>query len=242
MSARRLTVRDPEGNVTQSGTIDPRHRWEQPIHQAGGMVFDRYIFPTESNFNSDEVLAGIEFRMTMFREGLIATSGGVWNGNVALTNIDGPTIINRWKGNFGMDVALQPAGPGGQRSSEVNPDGFQIHANSTKKDLAWQWIEFLITDPDVQFEFAHITGRLPSLREAMLRYNEIDRVMPNNWYALIETAFSPDAFPPYMISEGDINTTLNQGMDPIWKGEVAPAIGLQQLHEQLTGVLNALYK
>lgn len=239
-SARRLTITDLEGNPIQSGTIDPRYRWEQPIHQAGGMVFDRYIFPTESKFNTDPVLRAIEFRNTMYQEGLIARSGGVWNGNVALTNIDGPTIINKWKGNFRMDVALQPAGPSGQRSSEVNPDGFQIHADSKNKELAWKWIEYLVTDADRQFEFAEMTGRLPSLREAMIRYGELDRAMPANWYVLIETAFSPDAFPPYMISDEGIIKALNDGLSPVWKVEVAPEIGLVQLHDQLTALLKSV--
>ena len=239
-SARRLTLRDGEGNVYQAGSTDWRYRYEQPVHQAGGMLFDRFVFPTKSLFNTPEVLEAYSFRATMKQEGLFATSGGVWNGNVALTNIDGPTIINRWVGGFRMDVALQPKGPAGKRSSELNPDGFQIHAQSPNKEAAWQWIEFLVGNPEVQFEFAAMTGRLPALREAMLRYGDIPRELPQNWYALIETAFSPDAFPPYMIDDASLVDALNKGHAPIWNLEVAPEVGLLQLHEQLQGILNAL--
>lgn len=239
-AARRLTLRDGEGNVYQAGSIDWRFRYEQPVHQAGGMLFDRFVSPTKSLFNTTEVLDGYTFRNTMKQEGLFATSGGVWNGNVALTNVDGPTIINRWVGGFRMDVALQPKGPSGKRSSELNPDGFQIHADSKQKEAAWQWIEYLVGDPENQFEFAVMTGRLPALREAMLRYGEIPRELPDNWFALIETAFSPDAFPPYMIDDPRLTDALNKGHSPIWNLETAPEIALQQLHEQLQGILNAM--
>lgn len=238
-AARRLTLRDAEGNVTQAGTTDMRYRHEQPVHQAGGMLFDRFVFPTESRFNSPEVLEGYTFRGIFKQEGLVATSGGVWNGNVALTNIDGPTIINRWNGSFRMDVAVQPKGPSGKRASELNPDGYQIHSQSQHKDAAWQWIEYLVGDAENQFEFAVITGRLPALREAMLRYGEIPRTMPPNWYALIDTAFSPDAFPPYMIDDARLVDAMNQGHTPIWNMEMAPEVALAQMHDQIQSILSS---
>lgn len=236
-SARALTITDGAGNQIQAGTIDTRFRWEMPVHQAGGSPYDRQVFPTESRLNSPEVLAAMEFRQQMFTEGLIATSGGVWNGNVAITMIDAPTIINRYKGGFEMDVALQPKGPGG-RGALVNPDGFQIHRDSQYKDEAWQWIEFLVTDEDGLTDFTNMTGRLPALRSAMVRYGEISReeVSPN-WFALIETAFSPDAFPPSMIHDARVSTVLNAEFDKIWKGTAAPAIVLQQAHEQVQAIL-----
>lgn len=239
-SARTLTLRDGEGVPYQSGTTDPRYRWEQVVRQAGGMAYDRYVFPTESRFNSPEVLTAMEFRQQLYTEGLTATSGGVWNGNVAMSMIDAPTIINKYKGGFGMDVALQPKGPGG-RGALVNPDGFQIHKDSQRKDEAWQWIEFLVTDEEGLEEFAYLTGRLPALRSVMLRYNEVtrDEVSPN-WMALIETAFSPDAFPPTMIQDARINEILNREFAKIWNNSEAPAIVLQSVHEQVSVILGEI--
>lgn len=238
-SARALTIRDGEGNPIQFGTIDQRFRWEQVVHQAGGMVYDRHVFPTESRFNSPEVLAGIEFRMQMYNEGLIATTGGVWAGNTALTMIDAPTIINKFKGGFRMDVALQPKGPGG-RGGVVNPDGFQIHSHSKNKEAAWKWIEYLVTNEEGLMEFAVLTGRLPSLRSAMLRYEEVGLArneLTPNWFALIETTFSPDAYPPYVVPSLAVRDAVNAAFDGIWKGTVAPQIALTQLHEQVTAIL-----
>lgn len=240
-SARALTIRDGEGNVIQSGTIDPRYRWELTVHQAGGMVYDRHVFPTRSRFNSPEVLAGIEFRMQMYNEGLIATTGGVWAGNAALTMIDAPTIINKFVGGFQMDVALQPKGPGG-RGALVNPDGFQIHAHSKNKEAAWRWIEFLVTDEEGLMEFAIMTGRLPSLRNAMLRYEEVGLArneLTPNWIALIQTAFSADAFPPYVVPDTEITGAVSAALNSIWSGKVAPRVALEQLHEQVEALLAA---
>lgn len=235
-SARRLTIRHGDGPATQSGTIDTRFRWEMLIHQAGGQAYDRHFFPTESRLNTQEVLTAFNFRHTLWQEGLIATSGGVWNGNVALTMIDGPTIINRWQDAFQLDAARQPLGPA-SRASVVNPDGFQIHADSQKKEQAWQWIHYLTTDVQRQVEFSVITGRLPSLREAMLRYNEMPRRLTPNWYALIETAFDPDAYVPYVVPNAAVTSALNSQFAQIWSGEVAPAIALQQAHEVVSALL-----
>lgn len=238
-SARALTIRDGEGNPIQFGTIDQRFRWEQVVHQAGGMVYDRHVFPTESRFNSPEVLTGIEFRMQMYNEGLIATTGGVWAGNTALTMIDPPTIINKLQGDFYMDVALQPKGPGG-RGGTVNPDGFQIHSHSPHKEEAWKWIEFLVTDEEGLMEFAILTGRLPSLRNAMLRYDEVGEArneLTPNWMALIESTFSADAIPPYVVPNVAITSAVSSTLSEIWNGSVAPQVALQQLHEQVTALL-----
>lgn len=156
---------------------------------------------------------------------------------MAITNIDAPTIINKYKGGFRMDVAVQPKGPAG-RGAHVNPDVVQIHQDSKHKDEAWQWIHFLATDVKGLEDFVHMTGRLAALRDVMLRYEELSRdELSPNWQALIETAFSPDAFPPYMIHEARITDILNAEFDGMWKGEVAPAIALQQAHEQIAAVL-----
>lgn len=238
-SARALTIRDGEGNPVQFGTIDQRFRWEQLAHQAGGRVYDRHVFPTKSRFNSPEMLAGIEFRMQMYNEGLIATTGGVWAGNTALTMIDPPTIINKYNGGFYMDAAPQPKGPGG-RGGIVNPDGFQIHSHSKNKDAAWQWIEYLVTNEEGLMEFAILTGRLPSLRDAMLRYDEVGIARNEqiaNWFALIESTFSLDAIPPYVVPNVAITSAVSSTLNSIWRGEVAPQVALQQLHEQVTALL-----
>lgn len=239
-SARALTLRDADGVPYQSGTIDQRFRWEQVVHQAGGTVYDRLTLPTESYFNSNEVLAGIEFRMQMYNEGLIATTGGVWNGNVALTMIDPPTIINKYVGGFEMDVAMQPKGPGG-RGGVVNADGLQIHQNSPNKQAAWQWVNYLLHDMDGLVKLMEMTGRLPAYRDALFLYGDISREeLPRNWPVLMEAAFSPDAYPTYMIPSQNIIDVVNKGMGDIWNARVAPAIGLQQIHEQVTAIFREL--
>lgn len=238
-SARKLTIRNSDGKPVQFGTIDTRFRWEQLIHQAGGRVYDRFVFPTQSRFNSPEVLAAFKFREQLYNDGLIATTGGVWAGNTAITTIDPPTIINKYKGGFEMDVAMQPKGPGG-RGGVVNPDGFQIHGDSKHKEEAWKWINYLISDKDGLAEFTRLTGRLPALKEVMLRYDKISRDrLPGNWYALIQSAFSADAYPPYMIQDASITAAVNTGLNSIWSGKVAPEVALQQIHEQVTALLAA---
>lgn len=235
-SAQRLTLTDADGNVLQFGTIDPRYRWQILVHQAGGSVYDRQAFPSESWFNTPEVLEAVEFRQALWHAGTISNHGGVWNGAAAISMVDGPTVFNRQVGDFEMDVALMARGPA-SRSTLVNPDGFQIHQDSTNKEAAWQWIRFLVTEIENQMEFAAITGRLPSQRDAMVRYHEIPRALPVNWYSIIEATFDPAAHAPYVVPNLEMTSVVDQVMNRIWRGEVAPQVGLEQIHEQLVVLL-----
>lgn len=235
-SARRLTITDAEGKVLQFGTIDPRFRWQILVHQAGGRVYDRHVFPTESRFDTPEVLEALEFRQALWQAGTISDHGGVWNQAAAISMVDGPTVFNRQVGDFEMDVALQAQGPA-SRSTLVNPDGFQIHSASTNKEAAWRWIRFLVTEIENQMEFASITGRLPSQRDAMLRYHEIPRPLPANWYSIIEATFDPDAHAPYVVPDLEMTSVVDRVIGQIWRGEVAPQTGVQQIHELLTALL-----
>ena len=244
-SARRLTVdRNGDGQPDQYG-IEGRitNRWEQQVHQAGGQWFDRLVFPTESRLNTPEVLEAVRFITSLMHEdGVVAPTSGfsIWPsvGNVAMTVVDGPGAIGTyWQGaTFAWDVAVQPKGPA-SRAARVNPDGFQILRDSPNKDAAWRWIHYLVGSVDNQLEFAATTGRLPSLRDAMLRYDEqLDIQLPPNWMAFFETAFDPNGYAAYVVP-ANILSAMNSQMSQVWNRTISPEDGLQRAHEVVSALL-----
>lgn len=244
-SARKLTV-DKNGDRVPEiyGASNVASRYEMQVHQAGGQLYDSLIYPTKSLWNSQPVLQTVEFLQEFFAERWSTTSSSVavYMNNAAFSVTDGPGFIGPYYQtvSFDWDIAVQPLGPV-SRASRVNPDGFQIVAYSSQKEAAWQWIYFLVAEVENQLEMAKITGRLPSLRQAIVNYPKVTASlkMPTNWAAFLETAFQPDGYAAYVIPNANaINPIVNAILPRIWNGQVAPAIGLQQIHEQVSAVLN----
>jgi multiple sugar transport system substrate-binding protein len=242
-SARRLTRdKDGDGVYETYGTSRIVNRWEMQVHQAGGQLYDRVIYPTKSRFNSPEVLRAVEFIRSLHADNVAVTSGttyDVFRGTAGFTVVDGPGAISSFRNvGFDWDIAGQPKGPA-NRAARVNPDGFQVIAHSPDKDAAWQWVRYLTGNADNQLELARISGRMPSLREAMVRYTRMSGInMPSNWSALIDTAFDPDGYAAYVVPNAtQIDAVVNPIMNRIWNGQLAPAVGLQQIHEVLPGLL-----
>src|SRR5690606_29369212 len=128
------------------------------------------------------------------------------------------------------DVAVQPKGPA-SRAARVNPDGFQILRDSPNKDAAWRWILYLMGSVEHQLEFTAATGRLPSMRDAMLRYDERLAIeLPPNWMAFFETAFDPNGYAAYVVP-ANILSAMNSQMSQVWNRTISPEDGLQRAHE-----------
>ena len=73
----------------------------------------------------------------------------------------------------------------------------------------------------------------------MVRYPKIGGIeLPSNWEALIDTAFDPTGYAAYIVPNAtQIDAVVNPIMNRIWNGQLAPAVGLQQIHEVLPGLL-----
>ncbi|NLN19224.1 MAG: sugar ABC transporter substrate-binding protein [Firmicutes bacterium] len=242
-SARALTRdRDGDGVFETYGTSRISYRWEMQVHQAGGQLYDRVVYPTKSQFNTPEVLRAVEFIRSLYADNIATnnhTTYDVFRGTCGFAVVDGPGSISSYQHvGFRWDIAIQPKGPV-SRAARVNPDGFQIVSHSPHKEEAWLWIRQLTGSVESQMELARISGRMPSLREAMIRYTRMTGItMPDNWQALIETAFDPDGYAAYVVPNAtEIDAVVNPVMSRIWNGQIAPAVGLQQIHDVLAGLL-----
>ena len=244
-AARRLTIDvDGDGIPEIYGTDRISARWEMQVHQAGGQLYDRIVYPTKSQFNSAPVLRAVEFIQKLYLEGVVNNSADyrVYLDKSAFCVVDGPGAIGPYYQGIALswDIAGQPKGPA-NRAARVNPDGFQVVAESKHREEAWQWVRFLTGDADNQLEMARITGRMPSLREAMVRYPRLgtDIKLPDNWQAMIETAFDTDGYAAYVVPQStQIDPVVNPIMIRVWNGQMAAATALQQIHDVVTSILN----
>ncbi|MGI6609540.1 MAG: ABC transporter substrate-binding protein [Limnochordia bacterium] len=242
-SAQRLTVdADRDGVPERYGLNAISARYEQQVHQAGGTLYDRLVYPTNSRFNTPPVQTALQWIQSLYVDRLASTSGNVqvYRGNAAFSVTEGPGFISAYYQDvpFSWDIAVQPKGPA-NRAARVNPDGFQILAASQHKDAAWKWIHFLTTSVDNQLELVRYTSRMPALREAMLRYPKVSTgKQPDNWYALVDTAFDPDGYAAYVIPNATvIDPVVNAVLNRIWRGEIAVATALEQIDQQVNALL-----
>ena len=238
-AARRLTVDlDGDGIQDQYGvSAFNLTRWQTMVRQAGGSLFDRDLLPTRSHINTPPVLEATRFRLQFSQEGLLG-GGGTWEGRSAMTFAVPGNIPSYQNVMFEWDVAVKPRGPV-NRASSVNANGFQILADSKNKEAAWEWIKFLTGDQDSQAALVRHTGRPPAYMPVLLRYGRVVEGMrlPANWMAFIETAISPDACTPYMISDPQIDSTINRMMATVWSGVAAPESVLETLDRMVNNML-----
>jgi ABC-type glycerol-3-phosphate transport system substrate-binding protein len=201
------------------------------------MVYDSMLLPKKSLFTTEPVRVAIDYLYRMIAVEKVATltysKYDMQFNNVGFNVTDGPGEV----GPVAYDITLPPKGPA-NRASRVNPDGFQILKYSKNKEAAWQWVKFLVASPENQIEMSKITGKLPSLKEAMLKWPKYMTNLPQNWYAYIETSFSPDGYPGYVVPEATtIDPIVNNNLAKVWSGSVAPEVALQQIQDQVAAIL-----
>ncbi|MBE3576519.1 MAG: extracellular solute-binding protein [Limnochordales bacterium] len=245
-SARRLTADlNGDGVTDRYGTFFLADRWEMQVQQAGGMLYDRFILPSRSLFNTPEVLKAVKWLHQLLVvdrvEALFDPVYSIWNGRAAMTlGFAAGGILENYRragATFKWGVALQPKGPA-SRAARVNPDGFQIVATSKNKEAAWKWVRYLVADVNRQLEMSKFTGRMPSLKDALLQYPKVAPGLPDNWMVFYETAFDPAGYPAYAVDSLELDNLVKSTMVKVWRGELAPEVALQQIHEQATKLLS----
>lgn len=241
-SAKRLTTDTNGDGVTDIyGTYRQNWRWEMHVHQAGGKIWDRLVFPTKSFFNTPEVLKAMTWLHDLMAVNKVDSLGGsytVWNEKAAMTLAYGPGVINTYLRNvsFNWDIASQPKGEA-SRAARVNPDGFQVLASSKHREAAWGWVKFIAGNVNSQLEFTKVTGRMPSLRQAMLQYPKVMDLLPENWMAFVDTGFDPASYAPYVYQDARLESLVSSVTGQVWKGQLSPEAAVQRIHEQAQALL-----
>lgn len=248
---RKLVVdRDGDGVTDQYGIfVSPALTNIYPVvHQAGGMVFDRYLNPTQSLFNTQPVLEGLEYMEELFRSGIAANMSypDFYNGRRAAVALRGiPThlsYISQSIDDFG--VAHQPYGPVRKGGHTYFAPYHVIKSHDPEREsAATKWIRFLALDVESQVLMMQMTGRIPgyvpalsNLRDALLGYSQEEQAFLSDY---VPIAMDADNFPNYLTSaEGAIGAAFDAGFARVLSGQEALGNFLIQIHETAQIELN----
>lgn len=245
--AKKATKIGPDGSVERYGIGQATYRWWNHVVQAGGKMYDRYMLGSVSYWNTPEVLAGIDWVRALMLDYQVAPIDGTpganqYNfnhGRSAMTLGWGPGMVGQWLKDvtFNWDVALQPLGPA-NRGAQVAVNSVQILSTSQHPEEAWEWVKFLSYNLNNALEYIRITGRMPALLAAQAYFPELaGDLAPRHWLRYYETAVDPNAFAtfiPRMASA--VNSVVNAELRTVWRGEQAPAVALQRIHEQVSAI------
>ncbi len=235
-----------DGEFDQWGIADTARMWAQSttVRQAGGWLFDRAVNPTESRFNSPEVLRGLEFLVDLNERGVVAPSASFVAGQVGFNVTASPGAIPNWFGtnraedpwDWGMALPLQ--GPA-NRGTLIFTDGFQISRESEHPELAMEWILFLMGTVDASDEFVRLTGRISANRNSLPVLGETLGLTNQMLDVISETMIDPESYPNYTgagVNEirGLYRSQINSR---VFQGGESPRNVLLDLHQQVAAIL-----
>lgn len=218
------------------------------VHQAGGMFYDRYLDPTESRFNTQDVHTGLEFVVNQYRSGF-ATNFNVENffsnRGAAITLYGVPPYLTHMRDSIdNFEVATQPMGPvrrGGH--TYFGPYHVLKSADSAQDQAAYSWVNFLALNSESQVGLMEATGRLPAylpvlrdLNTHLSSYPEADRAF---LVAFAQVATDPDNFPHYLTpAEPAISRAFNTSFPEVFEGKESLNNFLTFMHDQVQTELN----
>ena len=239
-AAKKLT-RDLDGNgeFDQFG-IDSvtGYNWWQFVHQAGGTLYDRVLFPTESRFNTEEVLVGTEYARQLLLDDQVV-GGNFAQGTAALSFT--PSAQIRWEldaAGMNWDFALHAKGPYG-RAAMFGIGGMQISEMSRNKEAAWKWVEFITLDVESVREYVRTNLRIPPLRQVQAEFPDLSPGLPANWRALIDAVGQANSFTLPVITRNTsaVDAAINTHMNQVWSGRIPATTALTLIHEQVSALL-----
>jgi len=229
--ASKLTRRDSEGKITQSGfdlRHDPAVLWIDLIYQQA-----QYLYTKEgyAQFDSREGIRAAELLIDLSRY------HGPWGGPGKMTGFANDAVatmcawgwVSAWLKDNAPDVdygvcpaptisgAMHPAY--GRMNSE---EGFMVLSTSPaeKQKAAWEFIRFVLLKPDILMDLALTIGGIPVDRTLWVE----PRIQENPVLATMATTM------PYSVFTGEINTAydiLHKHVSSIVKEEKDPGSALK---------------
>ncbi len=239
-SAKRLTIdRNGDGEIDQWGTTLSRNRTniQARVRSAGVSMFDRIDTPTQASFTDPQVIETIQSYLDVKHVNGSVSPESFQAGNTAMfPGIQPGHILNYANVDFEWDIAEMPRGSV-TRAVHTSFNGVQISATDPRKqEAAWQWVKFLVFDPEPIRKFMVGTGRTPALIEALpdyLRYVEFPEgrtsFVPAMSYA------QADIMSPHIT---EINRIWNQEFQPVWDGEASLFGAMTRIQDMVNALLS----
>lgn len=245
---RQLTVDlDGDGTIDRYGIQAPRYLFHDQyalVAQTGGKVFDRYVDPSESRFNSQEARTALRFLYDLYhthqvtaplgqsynlsqgRAAISLTSGPGW-GLLYLT----PNYDDAW------EISPLPAGPGGGGTT-FTTTGLQIVAASRHPEAAWEWLRFLAGSTEAVEGFVSVTERMPAAISGQHFFVNLVAHTTPGAMAYIDALFAPGTtHRPLLRDWSTFSSLISRPLDQMLLGEISPDTAAEMMHEQVSAFL-----
>lgn len=209
------------------------------VRQAGGSLFDSYIDPQVSHFNTPEVETAIQWLVDLYSVHGVLESGysTAFSENTAgITFVSGPAGMPSFiEAGIDIDVALQPLGPESRAAYSV-VNSFQIIKDSPNAEEAWKWIKFLATEIESVEKFVLSTGRLPALLSVARYYRDYVDNPPDNIELILLNVLDPASFHLPIGPNAEEARQLIP-MTPLTRGDIDVRSALEEAHRRATSIL-----
>lgn len=168
-SAKRLTIVDNKGKITQYGYVPSGWGWAYFIYSSGGSLVDDVENPTKGTLNDPKSIRGIQFYVDLIFKYKVTPSPITLTGlgmtqpdlfgtrKVAMfQSMHAPAVESiewgRWR-DMRIGMVIGPKGPTGIRGYPTSPSSFGIPTDTKYPEIAWDFIKFLCGKPGWEYAF-----------------------------------------------------------------------------------------
>jgi multiple sugar transport system substrate-binding protein len=247
----KRTTRDlnGDGKTDQYGTDRMYMRWYEQVAQAGGMHYDKWVFPSKAQFNQAPVMKAFDYISTFFTMGYefpYRAAGHqqqyFWFGKSALTFADGPGALGPTQlgaASFKFDIAPQPQGPVNNAAVCYPASYLQIDRNTKHPDAAYKWISYLVTNQTAMTNMVKLTRNIPTSRKGVAIYGQAGgSSLPKHWAVFFDHASSPYAVGTFAHKNTQVTTIQSKYLDELWRGNASVQTTVELLDQHLNAILN----
>lgn len=173
--AKKLTLRDAQGKVTQWGfyteTTDMENYWSELIWQNGGDIVS--ADHKTSLVASDQAAAGIQFLQDLIWKDKVMPDAAITDalgdafeqGQAAMESNGSWLVATHQAAGIDFGIAPLPRGSAGQATS-INPTGAVVYKGSKNPDAAWTFVKYLAS-PAAQTQIMQLKASLPANKEVL---------------------------------------------------------------------------
>jgi len=186
-AARRLTLRDERGQVTQWGATIAAGWWGEwhiLVQQAGGSFFSEDL--TRCTLDTPEAIRGLRFYYDKIHEhgvsprpGYGPSAPGLASGAVSMDFGGHTALWTTYRKIDGLrwDVQLLPKGPVTREGGEVAVDAIGIARDTKHLEAAWEVLKFIVSRPSIRrhVEQGYLPVRRSVAEETVLAKRPGDR-------------------------------------------------------------------
>jgi len=191
---------------------------------------------TQPAFNSEPMLASLNFLMDGRSRELFTHEGTFTDGNVGAITAH-PIIINQLEAAgspFEVVPSLTPAGSAGH-ANPSNGHYLSMTKATAHKEGAWKLIKFLAS-PEVSDVWHRELNFMPQ-RISILRERDYYRLHPV-WSTFFEQLLHNRPM-PILPEWGEMEGVFAKYVRPAWNGEISPEEALNQVQEQVSALINS---